>query len=265
MASSSKHADTARAELIGRAEALVKAHMAQYDPSHDWAHVDRVRKTAMRIARSLNPEPDLLVVELAALFHDMADGMSAPYSSTAPLTTATPPTRYLPTDSPSTDKPTRPAKYTSTSSLPTLLSPFFTHPSTSSVLLPSQVTLITRIIPSVSWTAEARQRAAPGEYTRWHETCPELCAVQDADRLDAIGAVGVMRCAAFSGVKGRKLVDDADTNGGGSAEAHFEEKLLKIKGRMKTDFGRAEAERRHQTMVNFLEALESERRTWTDE
>lgn len=42
-----------------------------------------------------------------------------------------------------------------------------------------------------------------------------------------------MRCAAFSGVKGRKLVDDTDVNGGGSAEAHFEEKLLNIKGRMK--------------------------------
>jgi uncharacterized protein len=95
------------------------------------------------------------------------------------------------------------------------------------------VSLINRIIPSVSWTAEARQRASPGEYTSWHETCPELCAVQDADRLDAIGAVGVMRCAAFSGVKGRKLVDDTDVNGGGSAEAHFEEKLLNIKGRMK--------------------------------
>jgi uncharacterized protein len=57
--------------------------------------------------------------------------------------------------------------------------------------------------------------------------------VQDADRLDAIGAVGIMRCAAFSGVKGRKLLDDGD--GAGSAEEHFEEKLFEIKNRMKVN------------------------------
>jgi uncharacterized protein len=49
--------------------------------------------------------------------------------------------------------------------------------------------------------------------------------------VDAIGAVGVMRCAAFSGVRGRKLVEDKQ--GGGSAEAHFEEKLMRIRERMK--------------------------------
>lgn len=59
----------------------------------------------------------------------------------------------------------------------------------------------------------------------------ELHAVQDADRLDAVGAVGVMRCAAFSGVKGRKLLNDEQ--GDNSAEGHFADKLLLIKDRMK--------------------------------
>jgi uncharacterized protein len=45
-----------------------------------------------------------------------------------------------------------------------------------------------------------------------------------------------MRCAAFSGVKGRLLLDD-DT-GEGSAEGHFEEKLLRIRDRMKVRFTR---------------------------
>jgi uncharacterized protein len=56
----------------------------------------------------------------------------------------------------------------------------------------------------------------------------ELHAVQDADRLDAIGAVGVLRCAAFSGVRGRALLAPGD-----SAEAHFHDKLLRVKRYMK--------------------------------
>jgi uncharacterized protein len=52
---------------------------------------------------------------------------------------------------------------------------------------------------------------------------------QDADRLDAIGGVGIMRCAAFSGAKGRILLDKNQN----SAEAHFYEKLLNVKDRMK--------------------------------
>lgn len=59
--------------------------------------------------------------------------------------------------------------------------------------------------------------------------------VQDADRLDAIGAVGVMRCAAFSGAKGRTLLgkskgEGVDTD---TAEQHFHDKLLNVKDRMK--------------------------------
>jgi uncharacterized protein len=87
-----------------------------------------------------------------------------------------------------------------------------------------------QIVPNVSWSTESKLRKA-GEWTDWHNTCPELHAVQDADRLDAVGAVGVMRCAAFSGVKGRRLLDDAE--GSDSAEGHFADKLLLIRDRMK--------------------------------
>lgn len=56
--------------------------------------------------------------------------------------------------------------------------------------------------------------------------------MQDADRLDAIGAVGILRVAAFSGAKGRLLV--SPTSGeADSAEGHFHDKLLKVRDRMK--------------------------------
>ncbi|KAI9634488.1 uncharacterized protein MKK02DRAFT_38018 [Dioszegia hungarica] len=205
------------------AEDLVKRHMAQYDPSHDWAHVERVRNTAVRIAAGL-PGVDMKVVELAALFHDVA------------------------------------AKYTSSSTLRDTLAPFLNHPLTAASLTHAQVFNILDIVPCVSWTAEKTLRAK-NEWTERHGAWLELHAVQDADRLDAIGAIGIMRCSAFGAVKGRLLVDDGE--GEGSSEAHFEEKLFLIKDRMKTDFGKAEAERRHSTMKAWMEALQAEKQVCT--
>lgn len=104
---------------------------------------------------------------------------------------------------------------------------------TSDCLNQSQRSLILRIIPSVSWSTESRLRKE-GTWTGWRDSCLELHAVQDADRLDSLGAIGIMRCAAFSAVKSRTLVQlDDDKDGKGSAEAHFEEKLFLVKDRMK--------------------------------
>jgi uncharacterized protein len=106
---------------------------------------------------------------------------------------------------------------------------------------------------------------AQGQWGAWHEACAELSCVQDADRLDAIGAVGVMRCSAFSGAKNRKLLATDEP----SAESHFDEKLLHIKDHMKvstligradeTEHGSKEAARRQETMLVFLESLRRER------
>jgi HD superfamily phosphodiesterase len=84
---------------------------------------------------------------------------------------------------------------------------------------------------------------------------PELAIVQDADRLDALGAVGIGRCFTYLGAKGR----------GGDAEwelseviAHFGEKLERLEGMMKTDSGRHMAKVRTWRLKEF-------RRWWEDE
>ncbi|QLJ53075.1 MAG: HD domain protein [Candidatus Fermentimicrarchaeum limneticum] len=78
----------------------------------------------------------------------------------------------------------------------------------------------------------------------------EAQILQDADRLDAIGAVGIARCFLWSG-EHRKVLKEA--------LRHFDEKLLKLKDMMNTKSGREMAEERHRFMLGFLEQLESER------
>ena len=65
--------DMATRPLVLAAESLARAHHSQYDPSHDWQHVARVRALSLSIANSLPVPPDLLVVNIAALFHDLLD------------------------------------------------------------------------------------------------------------------------------------------------------------------------------------------------
>ena len=98
----------------------------------------------------------------------------------------------------------------------------------------------------------------------------EAKIVRDADRLDAIGAVGIARTFAYGGAKGRKLYDDAEeARANMSVEeyrtkstasvTHFYEKLLLLKDLMVTKKGKQMAEERHAFMVSFLEQLQKER------
>jgi uncharacterized protein len=93
--------------------------------------------------------------------------------------------------------------------------------------------------------------------------------VQDADRLDAIGAVGISRVFAYSGSKGRPIHDPhvlareqltAETyrNGNDTAINHFYEKLLKLKELMNTRYARQLAEERHRFMELYLEQFYEE-------
>ncbi|MCE0740037.1 HD domain-containing protein [Bacillus inaquosorum] len=78
-------------------------------------------------------------------------------------------------------------------------------------------------------------------------------AVQDADRLDAIGAVGIARTFMFAGAKGYSLYGDDQ-----SAYAHFFDKLLQLKDMMNTDTARELAEERHDFMLHFVRQLEKD-------
>lgn len=91
----------------------------------------------------------------------------------------------------------------------------------------------------------------------------ELKVVQDADRLDAIGAIGIARCFNYGGFKNRKLYDPAIPPNLNLSKAaykkseaptinHFYEKLFLLKDQMNTETARQIAEGRHRFMENYL-------------
>lgn len=93
----------------------------------------------------------------------------------------------------------------------------------------------------------------------------EAMVVQDADRLDALGAIGVARCLMLSAALGRRLYDPREpfpeTRPPDDAENtidHFYVKLLRLADRMHTAAGRAEARRRTAFMQDFLDQLRRE-------
>ncbi|MGE5393350.1 MAG: HD domain-containing protein, partial [Candidatus Saccharibacteria bacterium] len=92
----------------------------------------------------------------------------------------------------------------------------------------------------------------------------EAAVVQDADRLDAMGAIGIARTFAYGGHKNRLIYDPAISpvmhddfqaykNSTAPTVNHFYEKLLLLKERMNTRTAMALAQQRHQFMESFLE------------
>ncbi|WP_170411215.1 HD domain-containing protein [Ruegeria atlantica] len=94
---------------------------------------------------------------------------------------------------------------------------------------------------------------------------PEACILRDADRLDALGAIGVARNFSVSGALGRSLYDPADPFAANRplddlhfSIDHWKVKLLGLPGDMLTEGGREIAQRRISRMIRFLEEFAQE-------
>ncbi len=122
------------------------------------------------------------------------------------------------------------------------------------------ITHVVQIIRNISFKGGKTERT-------FHSI--ELDVVQDADRLDAIGAIGIARAFNYGGYKGRALYDpDIAPNLHMTKEQykhssaptinHFYEKLLLLKDRMNTTTGKAMAQKRHDFMINYLEQFYEE-------
>lgn len=96
------------------------------------------------------------------------------------------------------------------------------------------------LVQSVSYSFETKN---PSIVWNTLESLPELAIVQDADRLDALGAVGIGRCFSFNAAK-RYTMENA--------VAHFSEKLVKLEQLMKTSTGRELASVRSARVKEFL-------------
>lgn len=197
-------------ELIEKTRAYVEDYMKGYDPSHDYSHLLRVRQTAHNIeADQRTKYPNLVidstVVTLSALLHDVGDRKYVKdYENAATLVRDT-------------------------------LLKFG-----ASEELADKVQLI---CTNVSWSSEVQSEENKAAVAKMCVDIPELAIVQDADRLDSIGATGVARVFAFSGAKCHER---------GLSIRHFHEKLLHIVGRMKTQLGNELAEEQTERLRVFL-------------
>jgi uncharacterized protein len=200
--------------LIDRTAEHVRTVLSGDGTGHDWWHVYRVWKMAQRIGRAENA--DLLIVELAALLHDIADWkLHDGDSSVGPMMAR----KWL----------------------------------DSLDVAPSTTERICQIVAGISFKGAAVEQPP---------LSLEGQVVQDADRLDAMGAIGIARAFAFGGAKGRAIYDPArEATEHQTPEAylkgshtinHFYEKLLLLKDRMNTTTGRAMAEERHKFMEDYL-------------
>lgn len=203
-------------KIIAHTIEFVKQELENAEGGHDWFHIQRVWKNALTIA-STESEADLLIVQLGALLHDIADSKFH-----------------------NGDETVGPAKTTA----------FLQRFNLSTTTIDHVVNIVKHI--SFKGGNEAQKFRSL-----------ELDIVQDADRLDAIGAIGIARTFNYGGHKGRAIYDPTiQPNLNMSKEEykastaptinHFYEKLLLLKDRMNTKKGKQMAEERHQFMVQFL-------------
>jgi len=208
-------------QLINTTVQYVQTTLENAEGGHDWWHIYRVWKLSQTIAKSENA--NILVVELSALLHDIADSKFHNGDETVGPKTAR---AFL--EKENVDAAT--------------------------------INHVVHIIENISFKGGTTQRT-------FHS--PELDIVQDADRLDAIGAIGIARAFNYGGFKNRKLYDpdilpvlqrtrEDYKNNTAPTLNHFYEKLFLLKDLMNTETGRRIAEKRHAFMENYVDTFYKE-------
>ena len=189
---------------------------------HDWWHIKRVYDLSNTIAKNY-PEADLYVVQLGALLHDIGDH------------------KFHNGDH---------------SVGPKMVTDWLQNYAVEEAVI-SKVVDIVKEISYKGAEVETPMSSLEGEI------------VQDADRLDAIGAIGIARTFAYGGNKNREMHNpevlaemhsdfESYKKTTGPTINHFYEKLLLLKDRMNTSFGKKLAIKRHQYMEQFLEEFYAE-------
>jgi uncharacterized protein len=217
--------------ILKRTEEFVKDKHSGDASGHDWWHIHRVSKMAVEIGKAEGV--DLFVVQLAALLHDIDDyklvgDFRAPHAS--PPASA----RALPEG----QEPRRARDWLEELEV-----------------RGEVIDHVCQIIIEISFKGA---RVSSPMSTR------EGMVVQDADRLDAIGAIGIARAFAYGGARGRLIHDpeiepvqhesfEQYKKSAGPTINHFYEKLLLLKDLMNTGTGRQIADARHQFMEQFLQ------------
>ena len=207
--------------IIEKTQTFVRKTLENAEGGHDWWHIHRVWVNAKRIAQT--ESADLLVVELAALLHDIADSkFHNGNEEIGPVTAGN-----------------------------------FLH----ELAIDEDIIIhVQQIIRHISFKAGF-------DKVTFHSK--ELDIVQDADRLDAIGAIGIARAFSYGGFKGREIYNPEITpnlnmskeeykNSAEPSINHFYEKLLLLKDKMNTATGREMAEQRHHFMEMYLQQFYSE-------
>ena len=203
-------------EIITKTIDFVKQELQNAEGGHDWFHIERVWKNTKKIVQS--ESVNLLVIELGALLHDIADHKFNDGNESVGVAKA--------------------RKFLESLAVDEII-----------------IDHIEKIMMNISFKG--------GNFSQEFSS-RELAVVQDADRLDAIGAIGIARAFNYGGFKGRELYNPSiHPEIGMNVEQyqkstaptinHFYEKLLLLKDRMNTETGRKMAEQRHQFMEQYLE------------
>ena len=207
--------------LITNTIAFVKQELANAEGGHDWFHIQRVYNNALLISKT--ETVDLLVVQLAALLHDIADSKF----------------------------------YDGDETIGPLKAELFLKSQDVEV---STINHVIAIIKHVSFK---------GGNFKNEFTSNELDVIQDADRLDAIGAIGISRTFNYGGYKKRAIYDPAilpklnmtkEEYKSSTAPSinHFYEKLLLLSDKMNTITAKEIAKKRHNFMEFFLKQFYDE-------